>query len=300
MTQHCDAPLTATPLPRCVPFSICSGNQRLHYDGECLYVTPSPQPVADGTYTQVTIQNGCIVAAGQAPVPSYTPSECCDPAHAEPGHPVAPEVMVSPLACNLVQNTPSGLAATLFITSGNGVLATGCGTVDDPLRFSAVDDGDSSIVARSGDETLYVHGDGSFLNPLLIGLNPSGVTPGNYGGLMVNAYGIITGVAAEGGASTVKALVGMDGISAQAVPPGSGIYHVALMGIGGVEGTYALGKFNVTINGKGQVSGVAAAPAVLPAGGSFYTPADPSVAGRKAKRITYNTDGIIVQVEELA
>jgi len=62
----------------CKSFTMCIGNKSLVYDGKCLYLQARKKPIPAGTYTSITIdENGCIVGAGTAPLPQYTPQACC-------------------------------------------------------------------------------------------------------------------------------------------------------------------------------------------------------------------------------
>lgn len=66
---------------KCKPFTVCVGNKSLVFDGTCLHALPRKIQIPAGTYTSITLdENGCIVDAGTAPVPVYTPQACCDPA----------------------------------------------------------------------------------------------------------------------------------------------------------------------------------------------------------------------------
>lgn len=54
----------------------CSfGIKYTYEDGQ---ITKEGAALPDGTYTSFTIQNGCVVGVGDAPLPIYKPSECCD------------------------------------------------------------------------------------------------------------------------------------------------------------------------------------------------------------------------------
>lgn len=63
----------------CKSFSICVGNKSLVYDGKCLFLLNRKNPIPAGTYTSITLdENGCIIEAGTAPLPQYTPQACCE------------------------------------------------------------------------------------------------------------------------------------------------------------------------------------------------------------------------------
>ncbi len=50
----------------------------LSYAYEDGKVTKQGTALPDGTYTRFTIQNGCVVDVGLAPLPVYMPAECCE------------------------------------------------------------------------------------------------------------------------------------------------------------------------------------------------------------------------------
>jgi hypothetical protein len=271
---------------------VCVGNYTLCYDGTCCQLAARKWRIPDGVYSAIQLQDGCIVGVGQVPVPSYTPPPCCDQ---ESGGDPPTGVPVSPDACNLTAMGPAGLQTFLTVAPGSGVTVSGCGTTGDPLRISASASGGGSITAQAGDSPIRVQGDGSATAPLIIGMNRS-VDPGNYGGLMVNRYGLVTGYQPESGGATVHALVGMAGIAAEEQPIGSGVYAVALAATGVNAAKYRLGRYDVAVNAQGQITSVTEAFPALTAG-TFYTPADPSIAGDRPKRVSYNADGVITGVQ---
>jgi hypothetical protein len=58
---------------------MCIGNKQLAYDGRCLSLLNRKNPIPAGTYTSITLdENGCIIEAGTAPLPQYTPQACCE------------------------------------------------------------------------------------------------------------------------------------------------------------------------------------------------------------------------------
>lgn len=132
----CTTPCNQMPVPPAyTPVTWCSGNSSFTFDGTKVIKTPYSIPVPDGVYTKVTIIDGCIVEAGLADVPSYTPLGCCD----APGGGTSPdvgEVDLSNVACNLLQNYPDGLYAGLNVVGSNGITVAGCGTPSSPLTLS--------------------------------------------------------------------------------------------------------------------------------------------------------------------
>jgi hypothetical protein len=295
--QQVTCPPDATKAPRvCESFEACVGNFTLAYDGECMTVTPRADPIPDGTWGLMTFVDGCIVRVDPAPVPSYTPDDCCAPASSDINPPAA--VMVSPDPCNLTSLTPAGLLTLLSVRQGAGVKITGCGTTTDPLTISAVAQSGASIAAKAGDAPIRVEGDGSSTSALIIGMNPSGVTAGSYLGFSVNKFGLVTGFTADGGDPVVRSITGTTGISALQVTGAPGVYEVKLDNTGVEAATYRVGRYDMVVNAQGQIKAMTEVrPAMTP--GTFYTPADPATLGDRPKRVSYDANGAITAIEVL-
>lgn len=121
----------------CKPFSLCVGNNSLHYDGECLFVTKRKFQIPDGSYTSLTFKDGCIVDVGQAPIPVYTPQACCDGA---PATTVIeqPRLEVAEGAGNLAKIEGNKLTVDPLWRDTTSVNISGNGTTDKPWKAEVV------------------------------------------------------------------------------------------------------------------------------------------------------------------
>ncbi|RQH06624.1 hypothetical protein [Paraburkholderia dinghuensis] len=269
------------------------GNYTLSYDGSCFTLGARTWRIPDGTYSAIQFQDGCIVGVGQMPEPSYTPAPCCSDTSSNGGS-TTTDITVSPDACNLTSLGAAGLATFLYVSPGNGVSVSGCGTHADPLRISVSATGDSTIVATSGAQPITVSGDGSSTAALVIGMATQ-ITAGDYAGFSVNQYGLVTGYSAPSNGASVTAMVGFSGVSAQEQPIGSGVYSVGLASTGVTAGMYRVGRYELTVNAQGQITGISEAIAPVTAG-SFYSPPNPNVPGDTGKTVSYNADGLITGI----
>lgn len=135
----CKNPSYPTPAEPIDPVSWCGFGYTYTFNGVTIARTGTPLP--DGTYTSFTVSGGCVVEVGQAPVPAYTPSDCCEPAGGDSGDGGVVDIDVSNLPCNLISVQPDGLFAGLTVQAGSGVTVSGCGTSTSPLVISATSSG---------------------------------------------------------------------------------------------------------------------------------------------------------------
>lgn len=283
-------PGTGSP-PVCEEFSVCVGNYTLSYDGTCVKLGPRGYKIPDGTYSNITFQDGCIVGVGQAQVPAYTPPACCDDAGSGPSGPAA-SVVVDPRTCNWLTNGPAGLLVAPTIQAGSGVTINGCGTASDPLTISMAATGSGTQVYASSSATpISVQGTGLDSSPLQIGMNASGITAGSYAGFEVNSYGLITGYDEVGG--LVTSLVNAGGVAV--APVANGVWSVGLESVLSNPGTVSLGIYTMTVDQYGRITSVTMNPGTAPLeAGRFYSPA---VGNDPAKFVYYDSTGVIVRVE---
>lgn len=158
---NCGCKPCSKPLPKktkaCKPFTICVGNYSLIWDGECASIQERTYQIPDGTYTSITFQDGCIVGVGQAPIPQYTPQQCCDVGEPAGNSQVGTTVSTGNVRGNLaiVQNGTITVAPNWDI-NGN-IKVTGFGTADNPWKPSL------RISGKQGN-TLVEETDGLFAN----------------------------------------------------------------------------------------------------------------------------------------
>jgi hypothetical protein len=286
------------------PFSICVGTNRLDWDGYALRVHQG-SAMPDGEYTAFTVRDGCIVEAGQAPVPEYTPPPCVEspaPCSGETG-----AATVSPRAGNLTADTPTGLYTQVSVVNGLGITVTGTGASGDPIVISAPGSTGPIISAGTPDISVTTPTAGV----IAIGLNSSGITPGTYAGITFNSRGIATAYSAPS-VSAVQAVVGAGEVNGENVSGGVTIslkpttaggasydiggYSVAVSQGGVVStvtrvinlpaGVYSMGAYNVTVNGLGSITGITRSVTLV--AGTFTT--------TDGKTVRYDEFGTITQI----
>lgn len=158
---NCGCKPCSKPLPKkikgCKPFTICVGNYSLIWDGDCASIQERTYQIPNGTYTSITFQEGCIVGVGQAPIPQYTPQQCCDVGESTGNTQTGTTLSTSNVRGNLatIQNGAITVAPN-WDTNGN-IRVTGYGTADSPWKPSL------RISSKQGN-TLVEEADGLFAN----------------------------------------------------------------------------------------------------------------------------------------
>lgn len=304
---------TPTPKPEpCSPaFSLCVGDRTLKWDGFCPTIERT-RNTPDGTYTSVTVVDGCIVGYGYADVATYTPPYCNpNPAHCQgQGQGATATYTVSPNSDNSLVNSASGLFARTFIQGSGSIAVSGKGTVQNPyvISFNGNSEkttivGEAGITHRESEGVTYV------------GLSPVGVAKGVYNGFSINEYGQITGFsdAVARDSSTVKAGAGLvatddGGITTIAheehdIPVATvfGGFAVGLNKSGHIvqmeriatitAGTYTVGAYKMAINEFGSITNMVQDRGVPDGAGAFTTGDN--------KLVSYDTAGRITDVTSL-
>lgn len=308
-----------TPEPEPVPcspaFDLCVGDRTFKWDGFCPTVERS-RHTPDGTYTSVTVVDGCIVAYGYADEATYTPPYCnpnptsCQ----EVGTGTATIATVSPNVGNILTQTSNGLYAHAYIQGDGGITISGTGTVTNPYKISSATaaggTGPVAVVGRNG-----VVSETSANGVTYVGLEQTGAKRGVYDvtdRFTVDEFGRIISVEPRSD-DIVSAGTGL-----QATPAGDtvtighptvmidetmvlGAYIVNLnnsghithteRGINITGGVYNLGAYNVGVNAYGSVTSIEQRDDVMPGAGTFTT-----VDG---KRLSYDLTGRLVGVESI-
>ena len=308
-----------TPEPEPVPcspaFDLCVGDRTFKWDGFCPTVERS-RHTPDGTYTSVTVVDGCIVAYGYADEATYTPPYCnpnptsCQ----EVGTGTATIATVSPNVGNILTQTSNGLYAHAYIQGDGGITISGTGTVTNPYKISsATAAGGTSPVAVVGRNGVV--SETSANGVTYVGLEQTGAKRGVYDvtdRFTVDGFGRIISVEPRSD-DIVSAGTGL-----QATPAGDtvtighptvmidetmvlGAYTVNLnnsghithteRGINITGGVYNLGAYNVGVNAYGSVTSIEQRDDVMPGAGTFTT-----VDG---KRLSYDLTGRLVGVESI-
>ena len=293
--KPCEPTPTPKPEPCSLAFDLCVGDRTLKWDGFCPTVE-RPRHTPDGTYTSVTVVDGCVVGYGYADEATYTPPYCNpNPTHCqESGTGVSSVTTVSPSPDNTLTQTSGGLFARTYVQGGTGVEVGGTGTINSPYVVSLSQStnavGTATVVGRNGlvSETTNT-------GVTYVGLEESGVKTGVYDitdQFTVDRFGRI--VSAEPRQDPlVTAGAGLEAINqgdtAQIGHPkrnieGSmtlGAYVVGVTDTGHItstqraininEGVYNIGAYNIGLNEFGSVASIAQRTDVMPSSGSFVT-----------------------------
>jgi len=224
------------------PFTLCVGTSMLTWDGEQLSVAHGT-PIPDGEYTQFSVRHGCIISAGQALVPEYTPPPCVEPP--SPCGGASSAAVVSPAAGNLTTQTSLGLLTKVFIQGGGGTGVTGTGVVGDPFVITPPTSSGPNIIAGTSEVEVNNTPSGA----ISIGLKNSGIGAGTYAGITFNSHGIATGYAAPA-ASAISQVVGAGEVAAENQ---SGVVTVGLNPSAAGGSSYDIGGYSVSVSQGGTI-----------------------------------------------
>ena len=291
----CEPEPAPAPVPCSPAFDLCVGDHTLHWDGFCPTVE-RPRHTPDGTYTSVTVVDGCIVGYGYAEEAIYTPPYCNpNPAHCqETGAGGTTAVTVSPSTDNTLVLTSGGLFARTYVQDGTGITVGGTGTVNNPytvsLSTSTTTGGTVAVVGRNG-----VVSETTQTGVTYVGLEESGVKTGVYDitdQFTVDRFGRIISVVPRQD-PLVTAGSGLEAVnqgdSVQIGHPTNnidnsmvlGAYVVGVTDTGHItstnraitldDGIYHIGAYNIGINEFGSISSIVQRTDVMPSSGTFYT-----------------------------
>lgn len=291
----CEPEPTPAPVPCSEPFYLCVGDRTLKWDGFCPTVE-RPRHTPDGTYTSVTVVDGCIVGYGYADEATYTPPYCNpNPSHCQEGGAGAmADVKISTSPDNTITQTSGGLFARSYVQGGNGITVGGTGTVTNPYTISLSKEtntgGTVAVVGRNGlvSETTNT-------GVTYVGLEESGVKTGVYDitdQFTVDRFGRIVSVVQRQD-PLVSAGSGLEannqGDTVQIGHPTHdiedsmvlGAYVVGVSNTGHIistqraininDGVYHIGAYNVGINEYGSISSIVQRTDVMPSSGTFTT-----------------------------
>lgn len=158
---NCGCVPCKTKLPKknkkCNPFTLCVGNYTLIFDGNCPVIVPRKYQIPNGTYTSITFEEGCIVGVGEAPIPQYTPQQCCGEEYFEDDGNVSSELFSKNVAGNLAQiQNGSIVVKPVWDLTGN-VIVDGSGVADKPYKPKIK-------ISKKNNNTLIEETDGLFAN----------------------------------------------------------------------------------------------------------------------------------------
>lgn len=238
----------------CPPFDVCLPFGRsLHFDGRCMSVK-GQSTVPDGEYGVIVVEDGCIVDARPNPVFEYTPPPCSPtPATCDGEGGTGVTLMLD--SCNLLQQDAAGrLGAFLNVEAGSGITMKGCGSASEPLVITAAPaEAEKTYVTPGSATNVTVSGTGAVSNPYVIDLAETGIQPGTYSGLRIDAYGRVVGTSTVEN-SSITSIVEGPGIS---VNIQSGIATVSLAEVTSIEsGNYTLGGYDIEVDLAGRITGI--------------------------------------------
>lgn len=250
--QHCGVEVVQEPSRTpCAPINVCLGFGRsLVWSGNCPEVRGTTT-IEDGWYGQVHVVDGCIVDARDAQIPVYTPAPCA-PAASPCDDGGSSSVTLNPAACNLLTFTSGMLDARLHFGDSTGVTVTGCGTANDPLRFSVEVDSGSVFVKSGSPQVIGVEGDGTMANPFTISLANGPLEAGWHGAYEIDMYGRIIGFDATR-TGLIEGVNDGEGIELKVE---AGILTANLKDVNVTAGQYTTGGYTYTVNSKGQVTNI--------------------------------------------
>lgn len=161
MAKNCGCKPCAKPLPKatkvCKPFSFCSGNKTIIWDGDCLYEQDRIYQIPNGTYTSITFTDGCITAVGQAPIPQYTPQQCCDGEGNTGGQQGGSDLTVGKVQGNLAVIQNDMLTVKPLWDNNGNIIVQGFGTAAKPWKPSIRISKDKSNTLSELSDGLYAN-----------------------------------------------------------------------------------------------------------------------------------------------
>lgn len=297
--------------PPTEPFEQCVGDYTLKWDGTRL-TRKRTRTTPDGTYTSLSLVDGCVVGYDYANEPTYTPPYCNpNPTPCQQGGATSASYTISPHRDNSLVESSQGLFARTFVRGEGAISVNGTGTNTNPYIISLT--GNTNDVTITGEKGIDVRESGGVT---YVGLATTGVTKGIYNGFSINEYGQITGFSdsISQGDGNVKAGAGLtatdDGDITTIAHPEHDIETTAVFGAYAVvlnksghiidadrlatvtAGTYALGAFNVAINEYGGIVTITQDEEVPDGAGTFTT--------LDNKVISYNASGRITEVSDIS
>lgn len=296
-------------------FEQCVGDYEWKWDGTRL-TRSRVRHTPDGTYSTVTVVDGCIVSYDYASEPTYTPPFCSpNPGNCQgfpsTGYPTEGNystLSISPHKDNTIVQSSSGLFARTYMRAGDNVRITGSGVSNSPYTIDFIMPtigintiGENGVVTRKRGDVTYV------------GLESIGKRT-NYPLMTVDEYGRVSNVSAsfdnfmpvyaglglveqeQGDRKEIKhmeyQLEPVVVFGAYAAQLNNSGHVTALERVTTVRGgTYRLGAYKIGISEYGAIQSIEQDTAVPDKAGVFAT-------GDK-KVVTYDTTGRITSVKEV-
>lgn len=257
---------TKTPLDigedfrACLPF----GAAIVLSNGKLSYIEPNLPAIPDGVYTQFTVQNGCIITAGQADISTYTSTPCapipnpCDCFNSS-GTVSGGTVQISSSQPNLSRLDSSGrLLTTLSVMAGPGISVMGTGAIGNPLIITATGSSGSSISSGvyliSGDTALEVSGTGIATDPYIVEHKPHDLSTTFIKGMQFDVYGhLVSYTEPDAVDDTVTAVIAGAGISVDRNQR-TGVVTVGLeKPVKPATGSYTIGDYTILLDDYNRI-----------------------------------------------
>lgn len=275
-------------------FEACSLTGKFVWDGEGMSFVPRTK-IPDGTYTSVTISNGCVASFGQAPVAEYTPSDCCGLPGGGGGGNVTSKIVISPDSSNILTQRADGLYSSSYIkTTDPNVSVTGIGTAANPYVINLVGVEFKGIYIH-GSNGVAVSGNGTATNQINIELEKVSITPGTYSGLSIDSFGRVIG--ADTSFQPITSIIAVSPLIAEKAATGS--YQIKIDTTEDPGKSFSVGRYKITVTNFGVIKNVEVGQGI--AAGSFVTPPCKLKDGTvySAKKVSFNEDGLIISVEDV-
>ena len=147
--------------------------------------------LADGTYNNITIIDGCVASLTQAASPGYTPTACCSGGATTSEGGDYPGL--SSLPANLTTLSGGQLLTAVSLVDSNNAAISGKGTPTDPFVIPVTESATDVAVSNAG-SAISLTGNGTASSPLTATHAPSTLSAGTHSGITVDQYGHVTAV----------------------------------------------------------------------------------------------------------
>lgn len=211
----------------------------------------------DGTYSTITIKDGCITGVGHIEGATYTSNPCdaipssCSSSATDGG-----SVSISNTVNNLTSLDSTGsIVTTLSVNAGSGISIKGAGTTANPLIISTASNSNANkCYINTGNTWIIISGSGSQSSPYVISHRQVLGSQRTISGMTFDAAGHLVSYSAPTGSATIKGIVDGVGISTN-MNPSTGIATVALAEVPNpINKTVEIGGYRLTFDKYNRVT----------------------------------------------
>lgn len=236
------------------PFSVCLPFGRsLSYDGETIRLHGKSN-IPDGVYGTITVENGCIVGAGEQPVCEYTPQPCAPASATCAGvSSGSTGITLDPRNGNIATLDSQGrLGAFIHYYAGANINITGTGTSSDPLVFSVTGGGSGGgcYMISSTPSVIRLSGSGTSSDTYVIEHTGVKDVSGKYGMFSFDKFGHLTDVDTSVTGNVTSILGDNNTIDVNMIGT---IATVSMRANNYATGTYSLGGYNIEVSSYGTI-----------------------------------------------